>query len=481
MVKRGAVPHSSAAAGAAVRTRTRRRSNPTPRVIHPHAGGVDIGATHLYAAAPPDGDSACVEVFQTFTADLYGLAAWFKEHGVTTVAMESTGVFWIPVFQILAACGLEVLLVNAHHVKNVPGRKTDVSDCQWLQYLHSVGLLQGSFRPPDEICAVRSLMRHRANLVAEGAMHIQHMQKALTQMSLHVHHVFSDLSGVSGLAIVDAILAGERNPKVLAELRDRRTKAAEETVRAALIGDYRSEHVFTLRQSREAYQFCRDQMKECDSEVERLLAQLTSQIDPEQTPPPPAKGSAHRPRKGEIDLPQRDLRTEIYRLLGTDVTQIPGLGASSACTLVAELGTDLQAFPSADHFVSWQALCPNPQISGGKVLRHGTRHVKHRVATIFRLAAQTLHHSNSALGAFYRRMRSKLGAPKAITATAHKLARIYYHLVTTRTAYDESVFEKNEELHQKRRLERLKREAAAFGLTLSPARDQTPVYPVACA
>ena len=476
MVKRGAATRSRTAA----KTHTRRRQ-PTPRVIHPHAGGLDVGATHVHAAAPPHGDSPCVAVFRTFTADLYRLAAWFKEQGVTTVAMESTGSFWIPIFQILESCGLEVLLVNARHVKNVPGRKTDVSDCQWLQYLHAVGLLQGSFRPPAEICAVRSIMRHRASLVTEGAMHIQHMQKSLTEMSLHLHHVLNDLSGVSGLAIVDAILAGERDPQVLAQLRDRRTKATEEEVREALIGDYLPEHVFTLGQAREAYRFGREQMRACDAEVERLLAQLRSQVDPELVPPPPAKSSSHPPRKGEIDLPANDLRTELYRLLGTDVTQIPGLGASSACMLLAELGTDLQAFPSADHFVSWLGLCPNPQISGGKVLRHGTRRVKHRVATIFRVAAQALHHSHAALGEYYRRMRSKLGAPKAITATAHKLAGIYYHLVTTRTAYDESIFEKNEELHQKRRLERLKREAAALGLTLSPAPDQDALLAAACA
>jgi len=334
MVQQGAASRSQATVGAAVKTRTRRRT-PTPRVIHPHAGGLDVGARYVHAAAPPDGDSPCVAVFGTFTADLFRLAAWFKEHGVTSVAMESTGSFWIPVFQILERCGLEVILVNARHVKNVPGRKTDVSDCRWLQYLHSVGLLQGSFRPPAEICAVRSIMRHRANLVADGAEHIQHMQKSLTEMGLQIHHVLSDLSGVSGLAIIDAILAGERDPKVLAQLRDRRTKGQEETVRAARIGDYLAEPVFTLGQAREAYRFCGEQLRDCDAAIERLLAQLTSQMAPALAPPPPAKGTSHPPRKGEIALPTLDLRTELYRLSGTDVTQIPGLGASSACMLLA--------------------------------------------------------------------------------------------------------------------------------------------------
>ena len=452
------------------RAAAKKRGRPrkaTPRVVHPNAGGADIGATHIYAAVAPDRTAEPVQVFETFTEDLYRLAAWFKEHGVTSVAMESTGVLWIPVFQILESCGIEAYLVNAQHVKNVPGRKTDVSDCQWLQYLHSVGLLQASFRPPAEICAVRSLLRHRGNVVAEGAKHLQHMQKSLTQMNLHLHHVLSDLSGKSGLAIIDAILAGQRDPKTLAQLRDRGVKASEATVCKALVGDYRPEHVFTLRQAREAHRFCRTQLQECDVEIERLLGELASQVDPDQTPPPPAP-PRQAARKGEISLPERDLRTELYRILGTDVTQTPGLGVSNVCQLVAELGPDLKAaFANADRFVSWQALCPSPQISGGKVLKNGTRKVKHRVATIFRLAAQTLHHSHSALGAYYRRMRSQLGAPQAITATAHKLARIYYHLVTTRAAYDESVFAQNEELHQKRRVQRLQREAAELGFQLS--------------
>lgn len=441
-----------------------------PRVIQPNAGGVDVGATELYAAVPPDRTEHAVRKFSTFTTGLYALAAWLKEHGVTSVAMESTGVFWIPVFQVLESCGIEVCLVNARHVKNVPGRKTDVQDCQWLQYLHSVGLLQASFRPPEAICAVRTLMRHRANVVAAGAQHIQHMQKALTQMNLHLHHVLSDLSGVTGLALIDAMLAGERDPKVLAQLRDKRVKASEETVREALIGDYRPEHLFTLRQARRAYQFCREQLQECDAEIERHLAQLPSQVDPETTPPPPPTGSKHPPRKGEVHLPERDVRTELYRLYGTDLTQVPGLGVSNVCALLTELGTELAAaFGTDARFCSWLALCPNPQISGGKVLKKGTRQAKHRVATLFRIAAQSLHHSHTALGAFYRRMRAKLGAPAAITATAHKLARIFFHLVTTKTAYDESLFARQEEQHQQRRLERLKREAADFGLRLEPA------------
>jgi len=445
-----------------------RKTNPAPPVLHPDAAGIDIGATHLYAALPPDRIAEPVRVFETFTEDLYVLAAWLKEHGIRTVAMESTGVYWIPVFQVLETCGIEVILVNAQHAKNLPGRKTDVSDCQWLQYLHSVGLLRGSFRPPDEICAVRSLLRHRGMLVAQAATHVQHMQKSLIQMNLQLQHVLSDLSGQSGLAMIDAMLAGERDPKRLAQLRDPRVKAKEETICKALVGDWRAEHLFTLRQARESYRHCQRQIGECDAEIERRLAALRSQVDPTQTAPPPAKASQSRPRRGEIMLQAADLRAELYRVLGTDATQIPGLGSGHVSSLVGELGADLSAFPTAGHFVNWMGVCPNPQISGGRVLKRGTRDVKNRVANVFRMAAQSLHHESSALGAYYRRMRSKLGAPKAITATAHKLARIYYHLVTTKEAYDASVFAKNEEREAKRRVERLKKEARALGFALSP-------------
>ena len=448
--------------------RVPRKTNPTPHLIHSDAAGIDIGATHLYVALPPERCPDPVRVFETFSEDLQALAAWLKEHRITTVAMESTGVYWIPVFQVLETCGIEVYLVNAQHAKNVPGRKTDVSDCQWLQYLHAVGLLRGSFRPPDEICAARTLLRHRGTLVAEAAAHVQHMQKALVQMNVRLQHVLSDLSGTSGLAIIDALLAGERDPAQLAKLRDPHVKASAATIAKALVGDWRAEHLFTLRQARESYRHCQRLIRECDAEIERHLAQLRSQVDPTQTPPPPAQPGQSRSHKGEIMLVAGDLRTELYRVLGVDATQIPGLGTSSVAGLLFHLGTDLAAFPSAGHFANWQGLCPNPLISGGRVLKRGTRDVKHPVATLFRLAAQALHHSGSYLGAYYRRMRAKLGAPKAITATAHKLARIYYHLVTTKQAYDESVFAQNEVREAKRRVERLKREATALGFVLSP-------------
>jgi transposase len=430
-------------------------------VLHPDAAGIDIGATEVYAAVPRDRDSRPVRAFSAFTPDLYALADWLLACGVRTVAMESTGVYWIPLYAILEGRGIEVCLVNARHVRGVPGRTSDVADCQWLQYLHAVGLLSGSFRPPQEVCAVRSVLRHRDTLVGMASAHTQHMQKALSQMNLHLHHALSDLTGKTGRRILDAILAGERDPEVLAGLRDRRVKASAETLRAALTGDYREEHLFTLRQAYQAWQQYQGWIAECDAEIARLLGEWEgSAPDPPETP----SGAAPSP---DPKAPE-DLGGQMARILGVDLTEVPGLQAPSVHRLFAEIGRDLTAFPTAKQFASWLGLCPDNRVSGGKVLSVKTRKVKHRAATVFRLAAQTLHHSKSSLGEYYRRMRTRLGAPKAITAAAHKLARIVYHLLKTKQPYDESVFAKTEAEYQRRRLQRLRKEASALGFTLAP-------------
>jgi transposase len=447
----------------------RRPNAGTLPVLNPDTAGIDVGATALYVAVPPDRDPQPLQVFGTFTEDLHTLARWLLACRIRSVAMEATGVFWIPIFQILEGYGFEVCLVNARHLKNVTGRKTDVVDAQWLQHLHAVGLLSPSFRPPEAICAIRTILRYRETLVTQGATQIQHMQKALTQMNLHLHHVLSDLSGVSGLRIIAAILAGERDPEKLAELRDPGVKAAPEDVVKALRGDWRAEHLFVLRQAYELYLHYQSRLQACDAEVEQLLAAGASQADPKDVPPPPKNAPRGKQRKNQIQLPKTDLRTELFRLYGTDLTQVPGLGPGTVANLHAELGTDLAgAFGTGGRFCSWQGLCPDPRKSGGKVLRHQTRQVKHRVAKLFRLAAQSLHHSQTALGEFYRRMQAKLGPAQAITATAHKLARIFFHLVTTKEAYDETIFAREEERHQQRRLKRVKQLAAHFGYDLVP-------------
>jgi transposase len=432
--------------------------------IRRDAAGIDIGARRIHVAVDPERDARPVREFQTFTQDLYALADWLKACAVRTVAMESTGVFWIPLFQILEARGFEVCLVNAHHVKHVPGRKTDIADCQWLQSLHAVGLLTASFRPAQTICGLRSLLRHRESLIQAAASHVQRMQKALDQMNLQLHHVISDITGLTGLAIVDAILAGERDATKLAALRNWRIHATAETVTKALVGDYRPEHIFTLRQSVGAYRYYQQLVAECDVEIERHLTALPD-VHPGVSSPPTST-VRRKPRGNE---PGFDLRTHLHRLFGVDLTTIPGIDVLTAHTLFTEVGPDLSKFPTPDAFASWLGLCPDNRISGGKVLSVKTRRVKNRAALALRMSAQAVQASRAALGGYYRRMRAKLGGPKAITATAHKLARVVYHLIKTQQSYQESIFLKHEASHRERVHKRLHAQAAALGLRLVPA------------
>jgi transposase len=450
------------------RKRVNKNKKVTLPVLNPDAAGIDIGATEIYVAVPADRDAEPVRMFATFTQDLNELADWLQQCRVRTVAMESTGVYWIPLMQILEIRGLEVYLVNAKHVKNVPGRRTDVSDCQWLQYLHSVGLLRASFRPAQDICAVRSLLRHRASLVDMATCHVQHMQKALDQMNLQLHHVISDITGTTGLAILDAILDGNRDVQALAALRDPRIKASHETIAKSLVGDYRQEHLFTLQQSVGLYREYQRRVAACEEEMQRLMKGLETKADPAILPP--AKDSV---KKCKVMPPARAmaLREEAYRILGVDLTTIPGISVLHVQCILAELGGDVSKFRSAGAFSSWMGLCPDNDISGGKVLWSGTRKVKNRIAAALRMAAQSLQQSESALGVFYRRMRAKLGAPKAITAAAHKLARIIFHMLTTREPYDESVFAKAEQRNLQRMETRLKAQAQALGYKLLPAQS----------
>ena len=440
----------------------KKTNNAVLPVMRPDAAGIDIGATEIFVAVPADRAAENVRSFPTFTQDLYAAAEWLRQCGVKTVAMESTGVYWIPLFQILEERDFEVCLVNARHVKNVPGRRTDVSDCQWLQFLHSVGLLRASYRPEQEICAIRSLLRHRESLVQMAATHVNHMQKALDQMNLQLHHVISDIVGQTGLAIVDAILEGERDPSALAKLRNERIKASEEVIAKSLVGDYRAEHLFTLRQSLAAYRSYRKMVDDCDREIRRYLEEFKP---PE--PPPAPEDDNSKPSMKSPSL-EAVLRSELHRVIGIDLTKIPGIRTGIAQTLFGEIGPDFTKFRSASAFASWMGLCPDNDISGGKVLWVGTRKVKCRAALALRMAAQSLHHSKSALGDFYRRMRAKLGAPKAITATAHKLARIIFHLVTTSQEFDDSKFAANQLRYQKRQEAKLRAKAKSMGFELIP-------------
>ena len=433
----------------------------------PDAAGIDIGSTEMWVAIGPDRDERPIRCYGTFTEDLYELADWLQDRKIRTVAMESTGVYWIPLFQILEGRGFDVCLVNAHYPKYAPGRKSDVLDCQWLQYLHSVGLLTGSFRPPNAICEVRAVLRHREGLIALGASHVQRIQKSLNQMNLLLHNVISDITGKTGLAILDAILAGQRDPQTLAALRDRRTKASEATIMKSLVGDFRPEHLFTLKQSLASYRHYLAQIAECDIEIRRLMAGLDSQYQPvPSVAEQPVKRGPGRP-KGSKSV-DTQLRTELHRIMGTDLTLIPGIDVTIVQVILSEVGPDLSGFRSAPAFANWLRLCPNNQITGGKVMATKTQPTKNRLSHALRMGAQALVHSTSALGVIHRRFRARLGPPDAVTATAHRLARIIYHLVTTRKAFDDSVFMEIEKQNAERTEQRLKAQARKRGYRLVP-------------
>lgn len=392
-------------------------------MLNADAAGIDVGAREHYVAVPPERDAQPVRCFGAFTEDLHKLAQWLLQCGVRTVAMESTGVYWIPLYQILEDYGVEVKLVNARHVKHVPGRKSDVQDCQWLQQLESFGLLSGSFRPEAKICVLRSYMRQRQMLISTASRHIQQMQKALTQMNLKLHQVLSDLTGQTGMRIVRAILQGERDRMKLAALKDRRVQSSVGTIAKSLEGDYRAEHLFALRQAVELYDYYQLKIAECDQEILKEMQSLETRAEPGSEPPAPLK---RKGRSGHNPIPY-DGQSELYRIMGVDLTRIDGLNEATVQLILSELGLDIpKKWATEAQFASWLGLAPNNEISGGKVLRRGTRKVVNRVATALRMCAQSLLNSKSALGAYARRMRAKRDSKIAITATAHKLARLIY-------------------------------------------------------
>jgi len=446
---------------------TKRKSggHPDLKMVNPNAAAVDIGSTMHMAAVNPDIDIMPVRAFGTFTQDLHDLADWFRSCGVTSVAMESTGVYWIPAFKILEAHGFEVILVNARYAKNVPGRKTDVSDAGWLRQLHSYGLLRGSFRPEAEIATLRAYMRQRERLTEYAAAHIQHMQKALMEMNLQLHHVVSDITGATGMKIIRAIVAGERNPDVLADYRDVRCKSSPETIRAALVGNDRAEHVFALAQSLDLYDFYKAKIAECDHRLEAAVSALSVKEKGDLPPLPKA-----RVKGRQVNAPAFDIRASLYGVLGTDLTQIHGLGPSLALKLVAECGTALRAWKTAKHFTSWLCLAPGNKISGGKLLSSKTRRSSSRAAALLRLAATTIGRSDTALGAFYRRLSARIGKQKAVTATARKIAVLFYNAVRHGMTYQDQGAAAYDERHRQRVLANLQRRARTLGYALAPVQ-----------
>lgn len=435
--------------------------------VNLNAAGLDIGSEEIWACVPQDRDPQPVQRFGTFTPDLYTLADWLATCQVETVAMESTGVYWIPIYEILEARGFAVYLVNAHHLKHVPGRKSDVQDCQWIQYLHTCGLLNGSFRPEGEMCALRALLRHRGMLLEHRAAHIQHMQKALQQMNVQLTQVLSDITGATGLAIIRAIVAGQRDPVHLARFRDRRCASSAAQIAQALTGHYQPEHVFALKQAVALYDAYTEQLGECDAEIEGRF-QAVKPVTEEELPPGEGKGKGSSHSK---NAPSYDARSLLYQMTGVDLVAVPGLHASTVQTLIGEIGRDMSHWPSEKEFCSWLGLAPRHEISGGKVLRRGTLKNRNRAGQALRLAAQAVSRSHSGLGAFYRRMRAKMGPKAAIVATAHKMARIVYHMLKHGTPYRDLSAQEYERRARDREIANLRKRAARLGLSLvqSPA------------
>jgi transposase len=427
-------------------------------IVNPHAAGIDLGSSEHWVAIPPRRDEEIVKCFGPYTPDLEQMAQWLKKCGITTVAMEATGIYWIPVFQLLEKEGFKVLLVNARQIKNVTGRKSDIADCQWIQKLHTFGLLGGSFRPKDEYCVTRSYLRYYQELVDGRTTQIQHMQKALKQMNLQLNEVLSDITGESGLAIINAILEGERNPLKLANLANKRVKTPRDKIAKALVGDYREEHLFQLRIALDLYNVYENKITACLEKLTEVTENLPQKVDQALKPCP------EKAKNKKID---ETMRLLLYEKLGVDLTAIEGVGVNMALTILTEMGPDfVHDFPTEKHWTSWLGVCPDNRISGGKVLSSHTRKVVNRVSNGLRMSASTLKQSKSALGGEFRRLVAKIGRPAAITAMAHKLARIIYNLLKHGHAYVSQGLEEAERKHAKFKMNRLLKMAESMGFDI---------------
>jgi len=437
------------------------KKKPTFTTMNPNAAGIDCGSEHHHVAVPPDRDDDPVRMFRSFTQDLHQLADWLIECGVDTVAMESTGVYWIPLFEILSERGFTVIVVNARHVKNVPGRKTDVLDCQWLQQLHTFGLLRGSFRPDGDITELRAYVRQRDTLVRSAADQTRRMQKALSQMNLQLHTVITDITGVTGMKILRDIVAGQHDPQHLARYRDRRCKATEEEIQASLVGHYRPEHLFALRQSLELFDICHDKIADCDHEIEGVLKRLA---EPHSVP---TKNIAKRQKRSNRNTPKFNVAELLLRMSdGHDLTAINSIDAYAALKVIAEIGTDMTRWPSEKHFASWVTLAPQNKITGNRRISSTTPRSGNRVAALLRICATSQARADSALGAFYRRIAYRRGKNKAVTATARKIAILIYRVLSGEIDFKDPGANAYDEMHRRRSINALRRRASQLGLSV---------------
>lgn len=435
--------------------------------VNPNAAGVDIGAEEIVVCVAGDESTQIVKAFGNYTVDLQNIGKWLKEHKVKTVAMESTGVYWIPLFEELEQQGFECLLISSRSLRRVPGRKSDIQDSQWIQTLHSYGLLESSFRPQAELVALRSMLRHRGQLLEHRAPHIQHMQKALLQMNVQLSQALSDVTGETGLTIIRAIVAGERDPQKLAAMRDRNCKKSEEEIGKALTGTWREEHLFMIKQSLEIYDFYTRQVEACDAEIERMYA-LTRPgwEEGELQPLTVRKRNSH-----SKNAPKNtgEIRKHLKRISGVDLSVVDGFGVSLAQTVIMEVGTDMSKFPSEKHFCSWLGLAPKHEISGAKVLKNKTMKTKNRAGQAFRMAAQSVKKADCVFGSLYRRLKGRLDKAQATVATAHAIARVVYRMLKYQVEYEKISVEEYEKKYKEQQIKYMKKKAEKFGFQLVPA------------
>lgn len=430
-------------------------------LINPNAAGIDIASQLHYACVPADRDDNPVQKFGSFTQDLHEMAQWFMKCNITTVAMESTGIYWVQPYLILEEYGLDVYLVNARHIKNVSGRKSDVQDCQWIQQLHTYGLLQRSFQPNEQIRELRAYLRHRKNLTQSYAQQILLMQKAFEQMNIKLHNVISDITGKSGSLIIEAILAGERNATTLSELADPRIKASKEEIIKSLTGIWRNEHLFELTQAYDLYKTFIGKIKECDKQIEDVLSQMT-----QNTPNGGTSEKAKRKKSGRNGF-NFDATNMLKKILNIDVSKIYGISEITATEIISETGTDMSKWPTEKHFTSWLNLAPHNRTSGGKSLKPGRVKKKNRAGQAFLMAASTLKKSDHWLGAFYRRIKAKNGGAVAIKATARKLALIFYKMLKERLDFNPLPIETYNQYFKEHKLKYLKKQALTLGYSLT--------------
>jgi transposase len=434
--------------------------------VNPNAAGVDIGAEEIVVCVAADESTQLVRGFGNYTVDLHTIAGWLTEHEVETVAMESTGVYWIPLFEALEQCGFECLLISSRSLRRVSGRKSDITDAQWIQTLHSYGLLESSFRPQADLIALRSLLRHRRSLIDHRSPHVLHMQKALLQMNIQLSQAVSDVTGVTGQAIIRAILSGVRDPKMLASLREPGCKKSEEEIGKALTGTWREEHLFVLKQAVALYDFYTQQILECDEEIERMYALTRPDWEAGEVKPTRKKNSARHSKNAPYNPEQ--IRKHLKRISGVDLSAVDGMSVSLTQMVILECGTDMSKFPTEKHFGSWLGLAPKHEVSGGKVLKNKTLKTKNRAGQAFRMAAQSVKRADCPFGVLYRRLKARLGPAQATVATAYAIARVVYRMLKYKVEYDPLSVNEYQKQYEEQQIKYMRKRAAKLGYQLLP-------------